>query len=99
MIELHAVYKRFPLDPKRHIDWGWKKEKSYSMQILTKRELVVATVMTTKKTLIQRLRHKNIHFIQIKGLINEEDIAIINIPAPNNRVSKSDTNIDRWIEK
>lgn len=61
MIELHAVYKRFPLDAKRQIDWGGKKEKSYSMQILTKSELVVATVMTTKETLIQRLSKTQKH--------------------------------------
>ena len=79
-----AVYKRSISDLETHADWKWgegKKvfpngnQKKAGVAILTedKIEFKINTVT----------RNKEGHYIVIKGSIQEEDIRIVNIFAPN----------------
>lgn len=48
-------------------------------------------MLTSKKvdvTAKNIIKYKQSHFIKIKGLILHEDITILNIHAPNNKISR-----------
>ena len=79
---IYAVYKKPTSDLKTHIDWkwGWKnifhangKQKKVAILISDKIDLKIKKIT----------RDKEGHYILIKGSIQEEDITIINIYAPN----------------
>ena len=53
------------------------------MQMGSKRKLEQQSSYQTKQTLKNTTRDKEGHYIMIKGSIQEEDITIINICAPN----------------
>ena len=78
---IHAVYKKPTSDLKKHIHWKWEDGKIYSMQMESKRKLEWQSSYQTKLKNITR--DKKGHYIIIKGSIQEEDITIVNILAPN----------------
>ena len=79
-----AVYEKPTSDLKTHMDWKWEDGKIYSMQMGSKKKAGVATLISGKIDLkIKITRDKEGHYIMIKGSIQEEDIAIVNIYAPN----------------
>ena len=73
---IYAVYKKPTSDLKTHIDWvrGWK-QKEAGAAILISGKIDVKIKKITKD--------KEGHYIMIKGSIQEEDITIVNIYAPN----------------
>ena len=82
---IYAVYKRPTSNQGTHKDWKWRAGKRYSMQIETNKKAGVAILISDKidfKTKALK-RDKEGHYIMIKGSIQEEDIPIINIYAPN----------------
>ena len=84
-IPTYVVYKRPTSKQGTHTDWKWRAGKSFSMQIGTKKKAGVAILISDKldfKTKAVK-RDKDGHYVMIKGSIQEEDITIINIYAPN----------------
>ena len=82
---IYAVYKRPTSDLGTHTDWKWGDGKRYSMQMEIKKKAGVAILISDKidfkiKTIT---RDKEGHYRMIKGSIQEEDIKIVNIYAPN----------------
>ena len=81
----YAVYKKPTSDLKTHIDWKWKDGKIYSITNGKQKKAGVAILISDKTD----LKIKNItidkerHYLMIKGAIQEEDITIANIFAPN----------------
>ena len=75
---MYAVYKKPTSNLKTHIDWKWEDGKIYSMQMGSKRK--VDKIDFKIKTIT---RDKEGHYIMIKGSIQEEDIATVNIYTPN----------------
>ena len=84
-IPIYAAYKRPTSKQGTHTDWKWRAGKRYSMQIETKRKqewqysYLIKIDFKTKAV----KRDKEGHYIMIKESIQEEDITIINIYAPN----------------
>ena len=82
---IYAIYKKPNSDLKTHIGWRWEDGKIYSMQMGSKRMLGIAILISDNID----LKIKNIttdkegHYIMIKGSIQEEDMTIVNICAPN----------------
>ena len=67
-------------------DWMWRAGKRYFTQIETKRNGVAILISDKIDFEIKAMkRDKEGHYIMIKGSIQEEDITIINIYAPNIR--------------
>ena len=65
-------------------DWMWRAGKRYFTQIETKRNgvaILISNKIDFKTNAVKR--DKQGHYIIIKGSIQEEDITIINIYAPN----------------
>ena len=82
---IYVVYKRHTSKQGTHTDWKWRAGKRYLTQIETKRKQELAILISDKidfKTKAVK-RDKEGHYIMIKGSIQEEDIAIKNIYAPN----------------
>ena len=85
---INAVYKKPISDLTAHIDWKWEDGKIYSKNILAnvkQKNAGVAIFISDKIDLkIKKItRDKKGHYIMIKGPIQEEDITIVNIYAPN----------------
>ena len=75
-----------PQKQRTHTDWKWRAGKRYSTQIETKRKQEYQYSYQKKDFEIKAVeRDKERHYIMIKGSIQEEDIIIINIYAPNRR--------------
>ena len=74
---IYAVYKKPTSDLKTHIDQKWEDGKIYSTQMGSKRKLEHQSSYQTKQTLKKITRHKEGHYIMIKGSIQEEDITIV----------------------
>ena len=72
-------------DVKTHIDWKWKDRKYIFHANGKQKKARVAILISDKIDLkIKKIiRNKEGHYIMIKGSIQEEDIAIVNIFAPN----------------
>ena len=84
-IPIYAAYKRPTLKQETHTDWKWRAGKRHSTQIETQKKAGVAILTSDKidfKTKVVK-RDKEGHYIMIKGSLQEEDIIIINIYAPN----------------
>ena len=82
---IYALYKKLTLDFKTQIDWKWKDRK-YIFHANGKQKKARVAILISDKI---DLKIKNItkdkegHYIMIKGSIQEEDITIVNIYAPN----------------
>ena len=59
------------------------RRTEYSMRRETKRKLEWQSLFQTKQTLKNIIRDKEGHYRMIKGSIQEEDVAIVNVYAPN----------------
>ena len=81
---LYAAYKRPTSKQGTHSDWKGRAGKRYTTQIETKRkqEWQYSYQIKDFKTKAVK-RDKEGHYIMVKGSIQEEDITIINIYAPN----------------
>ena len=82
---IYAVYKRPTSDLRTHTDWKWGDGKRYTIANANQKKSGVAILILDKivfkiKTII---RDKEGNYIMIKGSIQEEDITIVNIYAPN----------------
>ena len=81
---IYAVYKKPTSDLKTHIDWKWEDGKIYSMQMGRKKSWSSNTHIRQIDLKINKItRDKEGHYIMIKGSIQEKDITIVNIYAPN----------------
>ena len=80
---IYVVCKRPTSKQGTYTDWKWRAGKSYSMQIA--KESRSSNTHTDKINFKIKAvkRDKEGHYIMIKGSIQEEDITIINIYAPN----------------
>ena len=81
---IYAVYKKPTSDLKTHIDCKWEDGKYIFHSNGKQKKTGVATVIPDKIDLnIKIIRGKEGHYIMIMGSIQEEDIKIVNIYAPN----------------
>ena len=81
---IYAVYKKPTSDLQTHIHWKQEDGKIYPMQMGSKKKVGVAILISDKTDLkIKITRAKEGHYIMIKSSIQEEDITIVNIYAPN----------------
>ena len=82
---IYAVYKKPTSDLKTHIAWKWEDGKSIFHANGKQKKAEVAILISDKIDLkIKKItRDREGHYIMIKGPIQEEDITIINIYAPN----------------
>ena len=86
---VYAVYKRPPSKQKIHIGWKWRNEKKNIPCKWMKKPSV--TILTADKTDFKTediTRNKEGHYIILKEWIQQEDITLVNIYAPNIRVPK-----------
>ena len=82
---IYAVYKRPTSKQGTHTDWKWRAGKKIFHANTDQKKAGVAILISDKidfKTKAVK-RDKEGHYIIIKGSIQEEDIIIINIHAPN----------------
>ena len=81
---LYAVYKRLILDIKTPPYWKWGGAEAFTIQMVFK-ESRVAILISDKLDFIPKnfIRDAEGHYIILKGFIQEEDLTIINIYAPN----------------
>ena len=84
-IRIYAVYKRPTSDWGTHTDWKWKDGKKIFHANGNQKKAGVTILISGKidfkiKTIT---RDKERNYIMIKGTIQEEDITIVNIYAPN----------------
>ena len=82
---IYVVYKRPTSKQGTHTDWKWRAGKKIFHANRDQKKAGVAILITDKidfKTKAVK-RDKEGHYIMIKGSIQEEDITIINIYAPN----------------
>ena len=82
---IYAVYKRHTSDLGTHTDWKWGDGKKIFHAYGNQKKAGVAILISDKIDFkIKNVtRDKEGHYIMIKGTIQEEDITIINIYAPN----------------
>ena len=77
---IYAVYKKPTSDLKTHVDWKWEDGKNILHTNGRQKKAGVAILISDKIDLIKKItRDKEEHYIIIKGTIQEEDIAIVNI--------------------
>ena len=87
-IHLYATYKRLTSDLKTHTDWKWRVEKHHVNGSGKKKSWDSYTYID-KIDLKQIItRDKEGHYIMIEGSIQQEDITIVSIYAPNIGASK-----------
>ena len=82
---IYAVYKKLTSDLKTHTDWKWEEGK-YIFHANEKQKKAGVTILISEKIdlKIKKItRDKEGHYIRIKGSIQEEDIRVVNIYAPN----------------
>ena len=82
---IYVVYKRSTSDLGTHTDWKWGDGKKIFHANGNQKKAGVAILITDKinfkiKTIT---RDKEGHYLMINGSIQEEDITIVNIYAPN----------------
>ena len=80
---IYAVYKKPTSDLKTQIDWKWEKN---TFQANGKQKKAGVSILVSDKIYLKIkkiTRDKEGHYIVIKGSIQEEDITIVNIYAPN----------------
>ena len=80
MTYIYAVCKKPISDLKTYVDWKWEDGKNIFHANGKQKESGVAILISDKIDLIKKItRDKEEHYIIIKGTIQEEDIAIVNI--------------------
>ena len=81
----HTLLSKPTSDLKTHIDWKWENGKNISLENGKQKKAGVAILISDKIDLkIKKItRDKEGHYIVIKGSIQEEDIRVVNIYAPN----------------
>ena len=93
---MYAVFERPTSLLGTHTNWKWEDGRKYSMQTGIKRNAGVAILTSDKIDFKMKniLRDKERHYIMIKGSIQEDDITILNIYAPNSftTIYKATTN-------
>ena len=83
---IYAVYKKVTSDLNTHIDWKWENGKNILCRCETKESWNSNPHIDTIDLNIKKItRDKEWHYLIIKGSIQEEDITIENIYAPNRR--------------
>ena len=82
---IYAVYKKPTSDLKTHVDWKWEDGKNILHTNGRQKKAGVAILISDKIDLKVKnaTRDKEEHYRKIKGSIQEEDITIVNIYAPN----------------
>ena len=82
---IYAVYKRPTSKQGTHTDWKWRAGKKIFHANGDQKKAGVAILISDKIDFdIKAMkRDKEGHYMMIKGLIQEEDLTIINIYAPN----------------
>ena len=82
---LYAAYKRPTSKQGTHTDWKWRAEKKIFHANGDQKKAGVAILISDKIDFKTKAveRDKEGHYIMIKGSIQEEDITIMNIYAPN----------------
>ena len=75
----YAVYKKPISDLKTHIDWKWEDGKNIFHANGKQKKAGIAILISDKID----LKIKITIYIMIKGSLQEEDITIVNIYAPN----------------
>ena len=81
---IYAVYKKPTLDLKTHTDWKWGWKNIFHANGKQNKTGVVILISDKINLKIKNIaRDKEGHYIMIKGSIQEEDITIVNIYAPN----------------
>ena len=87
---LNAAYKRVILDLKTHADWKWGNGKAsyHSNRSEKKAEVAILTLdkIDFKTKTVTRDRGHN---IIIKGILQQEDITIVNICGPNMKATNT----------
>ena len=86
-IHIYSVYKKSTSDQKTHVEWKWKDGKNiYIFHANGKQKKAGVAVLTSDKInckIKNVTRDKEGHYVMIKGSIQEEDVTIVNIYAPN----------------
>ena len=81
---IYAVYKKLTSDLKTHIDWKWEDGKIFHANGKQKKAGVAILILNKTDLKIKKItRNKEGHYTVIKESIQEEDITIVNIYAPN----------------
>ena len=78
---IYAIFKRPTSLLGTHTDGKWEDGRKYFTQMGIKRAILISNKIDFKMKNI--LRDKEGHYIMTKGSIQEEEIAILNIYAPN----------------
>ena len=80
----YAVYNRPTSNQKTYIDWNLGDGKRYSMQMKIKKVWVAILISDKIDFNVKTItRGKEGDYVMIKGSIQEEDITVLNIYAPN----------------
>ena len=83
-IPIYAVYKRPTSKQGTHTDWKWRAGKKICLANGDQKKAGVAILISDKIDFkIKAVKRDKGHYIMIKGSIQEEDITIINVYAPN----------------
>ena len=81
---IYAIYKRPTSELGTHTDWRWGDGKIFHANINQKKAGIAIFVSSKIDFKIKIItRDKEGHYIMIKGSIQEEDLTIINVYAPN----------------
>ena len=81
---IHVAYKTPTSKQGTHTDWKWRAGKNIPHKYRQKKArvaILISDKIDFKTKAVKR--DKEDHYIMIKGSIQEEDITIINIYAPN----------------
>ena len=81
----YDVYKRLILEQRTHINWKWRDGKRIFHANGKDKEAGITILISDKidfKTKAIK-KDKEGHYLMVKGSIQEEDITIVNIYAPN----------------
>ena len=82
---IYAAYKRPTSDLRTHTDWKWEDGKIFQISNGNQKKAGITILISDKINfkIETIMRDKEGHYIMIKGSIQEDDITIVNIYAPN----------------
>ena len=78
----YAVYKKFTLGQRTHINWKWGNEKRY-FTWMEKTGVAISTSDRIDFKTKTVKKDKEGHYLMIKGSTEEEDVTVVNICVPN----------------